>query len=86
VHNDADKAISLLNEALKCNPAHGAASVAIAKIHLARFDLIALPTVINCCLAMESTTHFVLCIHDQSIRFCSVGNDFKLTNDRYFDP
>jgi hypothetical protein len=59
VHNDADKAISLLNEALKCNPAHGAASVAIAKIHLARFDLIALPTVINCCLAMESTTHFV---------------------------
>lgn len=57
MHNDADKAISLLNEALKCNPAHGAASVAIAKIHLARFDLIALPTVINCCLESDGKRH-----------------------------
>lgn len=36
-NNDADKAILLLNEALKCNPEHSAASVALAKIHLARF-------------------------------------------------
>ncbi|XP_073386115.1 uncharacterized protein [Physcomitrium patens] len=38
-NNDADKAILLLNEALKCNPAHSAASVALAKILLARGDV-----------------------------------------------
>ncbi|KAG0601340.1 hypothetical protein M758_11G102800 [Ceratodon purpureus] len=38
-NNDADKAILLLNEALKCNPAHSAASVALAKIHLARGEV-----------------------------------------------
>ena len=36
-NNDPEKAILLLNEALKCNPVHSAASVALAKIHLARF-------------------------------------------------
>jgi lipopolysaccharide biosynthesis regulator YciM len=36
-NNDVDKAILLLNEALKCNPAHNTASIALAKIHLARF-------------------------------------------------